>query len=331
MAMKRKPIQKRIRRILLILCASLLLITAVTSGIALLTLLNRVKSDSEELGFDSEVIGELMLYSEISSAYGTLAESKAQQTRIELDLYANYLSQSVHYLSWLCANRDSVAAPPVLPPDASMSGEFTMQRMLLSEDVSLSDVAEEAGFLGTMEQLWEPIIRANENEVSNIYLGTVSGLMISYDAVPETKDIRAGEAYYDFSASPWYTAAMGAGELTFTDAYMDNFGRGPTITCAAPFYDENGKIAGVVAMDLRISSFTRNIVTTDDYNFQTAIVDSDGRIVAAADLSESDTFLSLEDTTLGDMRHDILSGDEGSVINEDNFVSFVPVPRPTGS
>lgn len=182
-----------------------LLITAVTGGIALLTLRNRVKSDSEELGFDSETIGGLMLYSEISSAYGTLAESKAQQTRVELDFYANYLAQSAHYLSWLYANRDSVAAAPVLPPDTSTSGKFTMQRMLLSEDVSLSDVAEEVGFLGSMERLWEPIIQSNEGIVSSIYLGTVSGLMISYDAVPETKDIRAGEAYYDFSASPWYS------------------------------------------------------------------------------------------------------------------------------
>lgn len=107
---------------------------------------------------------------------------------------------------------------------------------------------------------------------------------------------------------------------------MDNFGRGPTITCAAPFYDENGKIAGVVAVDLQILSFTRDIITADDYNVQTAIVDSDGRIVAAADLPERDVFISLDDTVLGEMRHDILSGDKGSVINENSFVSFIPVP-----
>ncbi|MBQ9528677.1 MAG: SpoIIE family protein phosphatase, partial [Fretibacterium sp.] len=71
------------------------------------------------------------------------------------------------------------------------------------------------------------------------------------------------EGYYNYSTSDWYKRAQSIERVCFTDVYQDSYGRGPTITCAAPFYDAKGEFAGVVGMDILITDLYRAVVALD--------------------------------------------------------------------
>ncbi len=129
----------------------------------------------------------------------------------------------------------------MLPPNNDNYGNWCMQRVLADESVVYNENNREDLVYGNMESIFASIIKTNPN-AATVYMGTETGLLISYDIYSSNET--DGEVYYNYFDSEWYTLGKKSKHPVFTDTYLDGYGRGLTITCSTPFYDKNGKFAG---------------------------------------------------------------------------------------
>ncbi|MEG1711114.1 MAG: cache domain-containing protein, partial [Clostridia bacterium] len=95
---------------------------------------------------------------------------------------------------------------------------------------------------------------------------------IGYDKVMLTK-LSALNQYYgttnqtsgnlpDFRTRDWYVQAVNSGKLFVSEnAYDDSFGRGQIITMSKAYY-ENGKVKGVLCVDMQIDEINSDILQT---------------------------------------------------------------------
>ncbi len=86
-----------------------------------------------------------------------------------------------------------------------------------------------------------------------VFVGSEQGWLIAADTTEDGGSVRFTETFlesYDPREMNWYRLAAEAGKTVFTDLYTDTNGV-RCITCATPFYDEEGRLAGVVGVDCR--------------------------------------------------------------------------------
>ena len=214
----------------------------------------------------------------------------------ELEKFASCVRTLANFLHNLYVNPNAVEGREVLPPRMENANINAMQRSLNSRKLSIEDVREEMLLLSGTEEMWDSILTENKGIITTIYLGTENGLMLSYDAQSQLGIPEAGESenYYNFLSSMWYRRAKGTNAVCFTEIYQDGYGRGLTITCAAPFYDAEDKFAGVVAMDILISDLYHAILELDMGNGAYAfLVDRRGYIIGPSGNNEQDNNRSL--------------------------------------
>jgi two-component system sensor histidine kinase/response regulator len=98
--------------------------------------------------------------------------------------------------------------------------------------------------------------------VSIGYIGLEEGGVIAFDkdvVIDKLTEIQP----FDPRQRPWYLQAREARATVWTDAYVDaNTGTLAT-TCATPLYDRQGKLIGVVAFDLLMSTIQQDLLTVD--------------------------------------------------------------------
>ena len=86
---------------------------------------------------------------------------------------------------------------------------------------------------------------------------------------------------YDARKRPWYTGAVNARGLFWTDVYIFFTDQKPGVTAAMPVIDENDQLEGVLGADIELealSSFFRNL--SIGRSGQALIIDQQGRLVA---------------------------------------------------
>ena len=275
MEQKRRPIRKKVQRIVLCISVAGLLLT---STVGLFSML-QIKSDSEDA-----------LIHQMNQNLLNIVRDKADLADSELGKYADYIRDFSAYIHGLYQNPEGYVPREVLPPDAASAGTCTMQRYLVDESASAEDSAQERALLGNLEQLWSPVLSGNREVITTIYVGTESGFLLSYD---DRADLGvtpgSDESYFDYTQSSWYTAARDAGSVLFTDAYPDSYGRGLMISCAAPFYDANDAFAGVVCMDILIGDLTNYVIDVDlGEGAYALLVNGSGDIIARPDMANAD-------------------------------------------
>ena len=326
MEMKRRPIRRRMQRIVLALCVASLVLTGTVGLAGLITVRDRVIRDSTDLGDSAAGESQTALLSQMEQNLLNVAESKAEMADAQLGRYMDYINSFAQYINWLYSNRNEVILRPVAPPDAAMKNKLSMQRYLTGEDVELDSVLDEVSLFGNLEQVWMPVISNHPDMITTIYVGSASGFMISLD---DRADLAAtgGEAYYDYTQSTWYQGAMERDQGFFTETYPDSYGRGLTISCAAPFHDERGAFAGVVCMDILISDLNRSVIDIDYSEGSYAIlVDSEGSIIASPDMDESGAFENIMNTPAAEASGDILSGKTGvTATSEGVYYAYAPI------
>ncbi len=244
----------------------------ITSAVGIICMM-RIRSDSENA-----------LTHQMEQSLRNLTSDKAQIASVELENYAQTVASFAQYIAGLYAAPNDYPPRTVLPARKANAGILTMQRTLKDKSVKIDDIMKDMELLGNMEAVWRPEFATNKKVISSIFLGTESGLMLCYDTKSDLTPDDGKEVYYDHSKSKWYKLAKETGRTCFTDVYTDSFGFELTITCAAPFYDENGNFAGAVGMDILISNLYRAIVNIDLGNDAYAfLVDGSGRLIAPPD------------------------------------------------
>ena len=237
---KRRPIRKKVQQMMLFIALASLVLTS-AGALLSMALIQRDSESALTLQMEQTLQGMV-----IGRAHGVDSE---------LGKFAACARTLANFLHDLYVAPGAVEGREVLPPRMENANICTMQRSLANRDISVESVREEMLLLSGTEEMWAPIMVENRGVITTIYLGTKNGLMLAYDtqsqlAIPEAGD---SETYYNFRNSIWYRRVEATKSVCFTEIYQDVYGRGLTITCAAPFYDAGDNFAGVVAMDILIS------------------------------------------------------------------------------
>lgn len=316
MEQKRQPIRKKVQKIVLLISVAGLLLT---SAVGLFSML-RIKGDSENA-----------LIRQMNQNLLNVVKDKADLADSELGKYADYIRDFSSYIHDLYQHPEEYVQREVFPPDAASAGVCTMQRYLVSPDISVEATAQERRLLGNLEQLWAPVLSGSKDMITTIYVGTQSGFLLSYDDCADL-GVTPGsdESYFDYFQSSWYTSAKEAGTVVFTDTYPDAYGRGLMISCSAPFYDAQDQFAGVVCMDILIGDLTSYVIDValgeGAYAF---LVNGRGDIIASADMKATDgAFESILDASSAvyEVSAPIINGETGVMLTSGGvYYAFTPV------
>ena len=316
MEMKRKPIRKKIQSIVLLISIIALVLTSVVGLFSMLM----IKSDSE-----------IALTNQMEQNLNNIVSDKAALADSELGKFSGYIKEFADYANWLYKHPDSFVDKEVLPPDAKNAGKFSMQRYLTTENISIDSIKNELSLLGNLEQIWNPVISANSEMITTIYIGTESGFMISYDPNADLGVTEGSfESYFNYYESSWFVDAKTAKGVFFTDMYPDSYGRGLTISCVSPFFDENGKFVGAVAMDILVTDLHRAIIDIDlgegAYAF---LVDKNADIIASPYVELDQTeFENIKDASNSayEISENIMSGKTGVSLTKDGvYYAYTPI------
>ena len=248
---QRHPIRRKVRGMVLVISMVALTLSSAVGGLSMW----RIHRNSEGA-----------LRSQMEQNLTTIVASRAALAEAELDKYKIAVQMFVDYLHELYEGRPAPEVlTPIPPPSMENAERYAMQRIISSRDISLEDVREELLLLAQMEHLWRPVMIHDTRSILTIYYGTKNGVGVIYDRYSHMAVPREGdeECYYDYFNAPWYLRVMRTKKLGFTDVYRDSFGRGLVVTCSAPVYDENNEFAGVVAMDILVSTLYESIVEMD--------------------------------------------------------------------
>lgn len=323
---KKKTIRQSIQKMALQVSIAALVVTIAVGVVSMLNIKKRVISDSARLGESAAENSAGILKEQIESNLLTITESKAEYASSQFGRLAGYVRQYASYLHYLYLNEEQYNPVEVLPPDNKNAGKLVLMRDFANDNISLLDVKDEIGLLGNVEPMFASAMSVDGDIITTIYLGTESGVMISYDKYSDSGE---SQGNYNFFESSWYTQAKEAETLIFTDTYLDGYGRGETISCAAPFYDAADNFAGVVSMDVLISDINNSVIAMDYVNGAYAfLLDTNGKVIAAPEAfrdTVGNNIVTDDNARLHGIADQILSGKSGIAATDQAYYAYAPI------
>ena len=140
------------------------------------------------------------------------------------------------------ANADKYAAQ-LIYADSSLRNDSALQR-----EIGLAANAQD--FLVRIAE--------NDKSVMSIYATSKNGFtIVADDSSAKRVDENNNPLFSDFRPRTWYQKASTEKKITFSDVFLDFYGRGLTISCAGPYYDMNGNVAGVVGEGRSLKNVSR--------------------------------------------------------------------------
>ena len=253
-------------------------------------------------------------------------EQTAASADAKLEHYEKYIELVTDYIENMYLHEDEMIARGREYYAPTDTAEYMLTAGYFLEDPDVESYREERLFFSNLEQLWEPIAKANENLITTLYAGTVDGLMTSYDhwsylSVPQ----EGKQMYYDYREADWYRQGLEEDGTFYTGLYTDSQGRGLTVTAASPFRDAQGQIAGVDAADFDITGLYDEMLATDlgEGSFSFAL-DQTGALISPD--SETSSFEAQTGLTPEEM--DSLIADPDGIMEKDGAVYVcVPIER----
>jgi len=188
-----------------------------------------------------------------------------------------YILQSI--AEGLIENRDTLQMLSVAPPDAASNGESSAY-VLCEEGVDPS----ESEWLGIVAHMSTPMIalHRNSNKIDGCYIGLMDGTFLCVDEKSAEKlDDSGNPISFPVRERPWYTGAIEADGLYFTDLIQDAFSGKYMITCAIPVRAD-GEIIGVVGIDLVLENMTSFAESTMEGTWS-YVMNADGHLVAGTE------------------------------------------------
>ena len=287
---------------------------------------------SEELGESASITSSEAMMQKLEESILAQAQDKALLAEQKLAAYSDSILFAASYANSLFQGAEEYPVREVERPLRENAGKWVMQRTLANPRISYEDVRDENCLLGNMQDVFEPIVKNNDN-VATIYLGTESGLLISYDPNSDSGELE-GESYYEYRGNGWYNDARNTDSYLFTDTYQDGYGRGLTITCTAPVRDASGHFLGCVAIDILMDELNSSMVNDGIITPVVAVlIDDTGNYIAGKNvdsLSENmgNIFDEGEDPSLRQAGKEILARKDGVVaVGEGEDAEYIAFSR----
>jgi len=242
------------------------LISVIVIGIVTITglwiLRDNTVSISGELGDTAAGYSRTALEERMTDRLLTLSENTAALSDSYLRVIQNSVEMMAQGAEDILNNPDRYLPNPVAPPNAANSGILTAQ-FLRAESADMAVIEESAALMGNIEGLLLNILTKNIPSIqscidsANNYVGSELGYLILVDSASDNKS-----EFFDPRTRPWYKLAVENNRLSWSDVYPDAYGRGLAITCAMPYYEKNGRLAGVAGIGTLLTELTGIVTET---------------------------------------------------------------------
>ena len=309
---KRLPIRKRVRIIVLLTTIIAIVAATITGIISMHAILNS---------------NEGVLLGQLENNLKNVVDEKVISANAMLEHYEKYIEFFSDYTEKIYANKEEImkSGKKIFPPHDTH--EYAMARGFASEDIKASDVMDEILLYSDLEYILEPISKENQELITTMYMGTASGLLVSYDrwsylSLPEEGK---SEIYYNYFDSNWYSKGIETDGVFFTDLYTDSQGRGLTITAASRFCDPEGNPLGVCGADFDITALYDSMIDTNlGSGTNSFAFDTEGNIISpdAENKSAAEITGLTEDEIAG-----IISQGEGMLEKNNTLYIFSRIDR----
>ena len=305
------PIRRRVLTVVLLTTLIGILAASITGFLCI----NWVKSTSEDA-----------LTHQLEDNLKSIVTQKAVLADAKLEHYEKYIEFTTDYIEKMYGDEERMIELGRVFYPPTDTKEYMLTRGFASEDLNADDLMDEMLFFSNVEQVWEPIAKANEDLISTVYAGTRRGLLASYDrwsylSVPD----EGKELVYDYFQSDWYKQGLNETDVFYTGLYVDSQGRGLTITVASPFRNASGEIVGVDCADFDITGLYNELLSIDlgDGTYSFAL-DKDGALISP----DSEGMSVEEYTGLTSAEIEELKADsDGIVETKDAVYVRIPIER----
>jgi len=208
-----------------------------------------IYSVNEELGKRAAQNSQQSLEFQVKERLSSLVQKSAVYCDVTFHSVENKVSILASSANNILKNPNNYKARPVAPSNPDNQGVFTAQVQYVPS-IDRPAYLREMPLLGNMQGLLRSLA-TNIGEVTTCYVGSELGYIIVVDDDP----IKPGPVV-DCRTRPWYRLAKLSGEQIWTDIYNEAYGKGLVITCAQPFYHKNGEVAGVVGVEMLLSTLS---------------------------------------------------------------------------
>ena len=286
-----------------------------------------VIENSRDFGAEASSTSETALLEQVENELSQKATDKAAVANERMESYRSTVQYAADIAGQILSDPDAFEPTPVFFPHVKNGGIWTMQMTLAGDYVTYEDIEVRNEALGNLEPIFDSI-RSRNPDLTTIYAGTSEGLMISYDPNSDWCGVYGTPYYYEYRNSEWYVNAEKLGEPAFTDTYLDAGGRGLTITCYAPIYDDTGRFVGSIGMDFLQTNLNGQLVNVGITAPEKAVlVSPEGTVIAATgEENTGDAVQRIADETstlhLAPVADEILSKDRGLLLANDSTGSY---------
>ena len=203
------------------------------------------------------------------------------------------------YARTLLTHADSVPRAEWRRPDAAQDGELFVKALFapgLNEDAA----DERLGIIANLEPMMLSVCAAYEAD--NIWFTLPEGATLMADTVPGNWINEDGSyVAYDAPERYWYTQAVEAGTLIYTDVEYDRRRDGElALTCALPVYDDNGTLLGVAGADFYLKEMQQSIIEASQSGGFLVVVNQYGHVIMSPE--EQGVFRVVNSADAADLR-----------------------------
>ena len=247
---------RKIRNNTLFIVIAIVLMAVIIIGTGLYVIRQNVITASNILGISAANDAKEALIGQIEYTLLRLAESKAAVSDEKFANIAEHINIISQTATNIRSNPGAYGRRSISYPDTSNTEGRVTVMVQISDNTNYSDVRNEIELMANIQDLLLAI-QTNNKSVGTTYIGTEAGITVCADP-----DSAQKTPYFNCRTRMWYINAKAANGLVWTDVFEDYLGRGLAITCAKPFYDAGGNIAGVAGMGSFLDTLNDVVVGT---------------------------------------------------------------------
>ncbi|MDR2922119.1 MAG: HAMP domain-containing protein [Treponema sp.] len=253
--MKKNSIYVKIRTHMLVIGIATAVVFALLIAVGLFVIRQAMVSAGSRFGDSAAGDVRHLLIKQAEDELSRLAQSKAAINDEKLSTTAEHVRVISQIATAVKSNPGRYGRRAISFPDTSnKEGKVTVMVQIPNRETDAGSLQGEIGLMANIQDALLAIQTNNDN-VGTTYVGTEYGVTVCADP-----DSAQKTPYFDPRTRMWYKSAKQANGLIWTDVFEDYLGRGLAITCAKPFYDAGGNIAGVAGMGMFLDVLKEVIV-----------------------------------------------------------------------
>jgi len=254
MSMTYNSIFRKIRKHSFVIVIGVMAMVSVIIGVGLFVIRHNVITANNNLGTYAANDAKQALISQIEDTLLRLAESKAAVSDEKFASIAEHINIITQTATRIRSNPNEYGRRAISFPDTSNTEGKVTVMVQISDNTTYAQMRNEIDLMANIQDLLLAI-QINNKSVGTTYVSTEGGITVCADP-----DSAQKTHFFNCRTRVWYRNAKEANKLIWTDVFEDYLGRGLAITCAKPFYDAGGNVAGVAGMGSFLSTLQDVVV-----------------------------------------------------------------------